>query len=159
MNTAITTLRPARLRPVDRTLRTAIPHIGGLVNRTAGDLRAAMQETGGSSWALEIPTSSHRSQVVHVRHDQRRDEIELRSFVGPFRPNLGTTDLMRRNGELVLGCVAVEDIIRDGKVRPFITIRHVQTRTHKVADLRNAVMMIGWAADELERTLFARDTE
>jgi hypothetical protein len=159
MNTALTTLRQPRLRPVERKHREQTPHIGWLVNRVARELGAAIRETGGSAWSLEIPTRSKRSQVVHVRHERESDLLELRSFVGPFRTNLGTTDLIRRNSDLVLGHIAVEDIIREGKVRPFISIRHSQPRTYQTADLRNALMMVGWAADELERTLFARDVE
>lgn len=118
-----------------------------------------MQELSPTSWALEIRTRSKRTQVVHLHHDRESDRVELRSVVGPYRANLGTTDLMRRTGEQALGRICVEDLLRNSGVRPYITVRHSQARTNESIDLRNAVSVIGWSADELERQLFARDVE
>jgi hypothetical protein len=159
MSASSTALRLRRPPVTGFSPRVRAPHLGLMVVSAARDLRAAIQQTGAASWALEINTRPHRTQVVHVEHDRIADRVVIRSVVGPFRPNLGSGELMRRNGSSVLGAIGIEDLPGPNGLRPYLTVRHVQARTKEASDLRTAIAMVGWTADELERDLFARDIE
>lgn len=148
-----------RIVVAPRIARVSAPHIpkvGIMLSAAVRHLAGAWEALAPGTWAVEIRTMHHRSQVVSVRHDESTDRIEFTSAVGPFRSSLGTTELLRRAADIPLGRLCVEEA-SDGVSRLFI--RHQQPRTVNVNDIVSAISMIGWAADALELELFARDTE
>ena len=116
-------------------------------------------------WAFEVLTSEARSQVVHVILVEERaatrdtSRVVATSPIGPLPPRLDFEGLLRRNANLDVGAICVEDLRTEtGELAPYLTLR--ASHLIATADFEEIWEMVDKAAqvaDALEKDIFARD--
>ena len=120
-----------------------------------------VREVNSDHWLIEIGTRRRRSQLVHVRRDRegsRGDErLIAESPVGPWRKRYDAESLLRRNAELDVGAICVEEL-EDGGSGEYLVFR--ASRLLETADeleVWEMVQHVARVADELESDIYAFD--
>lgn len=123
------------------------------------------QQDGDTTWRFEVLTSAGRSHVVTMYlKESSADGKDLSRLVaiapiGPVRTGISWERLLRKNAELDVGTIAIEDIWTQEHVRlPFVVFRATHlVATVDYAEVWELVSKTGEYADQLEDTLFSRD--
>ncbi len=126
---------------------------------------SAAREVSEGHWVFEVGTASTRSQVVHLilkartENGQDISRIVANSPVGPLPPRYDLERLLRRNAQLDVGAICVEDFRDDtGHTTVYLTIRASQLmRTADFAEVWEMVDIVARIADQLEREIYATD--
>lgn len=117
-------------------------------------------------WIFEVATHSGRSQVVHLfyRPVQEAGKDVSRfitlSPIGPVFRQFEYEKVLRRNSELQVGTICIEDLANHEQIAiPYLTLR----ATHMAATLDyeeawELIDLTGTVADQLEDEIFAKDT-
>lgn len=123
------------------------------------------QRESETSWRFEVMTEAGRSQVVTLYLRRTADsEHDLARFVafspiGPLGGDINFEAVLRKNAELDVGAIAIEDIWTSDNVRlPFLVFRATHlASTMDYPELWELVTKTGEYADQLEKTTFAKD--
>lgn len=129
------------------------------------------RSVGDRHWIFEVTTEEARSQVVHVlledTRDQRHPRVIFDSPIGPVPTRFDAEKLLRRNAELHVGAICIEDykteLVNDaGKTEPgtvtYLTLRATHPRV--TLDDETACYMltlVARVADDLEADIYGHD--
>lgn len=116
-------------------------------------------------WAFEVLTRDGRSQVVHVMLLEERaierdtSRVVVTSPIGPLPPRLDFEGLLRRNADLDVGAICIEELrMETGEQAPYLTLRASHLiGTADFEEIWEMVEKVARVADQLERDIFARD--
>ena len=124
------------------------------------------KQEGINHWLFEVMTRHGRSQVVHLFYKKsHHSEIDTSRFIavspiGPVYRHFEYEKILRKNSELDVGAICIEDLKNDENIIiPYLTVR----ATHMAAtiDYEEAWELIdktGMVADKLEEEIFGKDT-
>ena len=116
-------------------------------------------------WEFEIITGEGRSQVIHVFykeiiHNQiDTSRIIVESPIGPLTKNLNYEAVLRKNSDLDVGTICIEDLRNSQNlVIPYLTLRATHlVPTADAIEILELAENVAKNADELEETIYARD--
>ncbi len=116
-------------------------------------------------WVFEVMTDDQRSQVVHFLYKPLEAEgrdvsrIVADSPIGPLPRRFDLEQLLRRNAELDVGAVCVEDFRNeDNELVTYLTLRASHLLgTMAFEECWEIIEKVGRVADELERDVYAHD--
>jgi hypothetical protein len=150
----------------------------GLLSRSASpmdfhaltdQLKARFEENArnvsGSHWVYEVMTDNQRSQVVHLLYKQQRengrdaDRIVADSPIGPLPRRYDLEKLLRRNAELDVGAICIEDFRNEeGDQVTYLTLRasHLLS-TLDFEEVWEMIEKVARMADVIERDVYASD--
>lgn len=123
------------------------------------------REIDEGHWIVEVLTRDQRSQVVHVMlkehaaNGQDVSRIVTDSPIGPLPPRYDLESLLRKNAELDVGAICIEDFRDDeGDLVTYLTLR----ASHLVAtadfeEVWEMLEKVARVADEIEKDIYARD--
>ena len=123
------------------------------------------REVDTDHWVFEVLTEDQRSQVVHLllkefqANGQDVSRIVTDSPIGPLPPRYDLESLLRRNAELDVGAICIEDFRNDeGDLVTYLTLRasHLVS-TAAFADVWEMIEKVARVADNLEKEIYARD--
>lgn len=124
------------------------------------------QQEGNAEWRFEVFTEDGRSQVVnlHVRERWGGAGRDISRFVasspiGPVRAGLRFDPLLRKNAELDVGAIAIEDVwTQDNSRRAFVVFRATHlVSTADYPEIWELIRKTAGYADDLERSVYSRD--
>jgi hypothetical protein len=116
-------------------------------------------------WVFEVMTGDQRSQVVHLLLKQKEEDgqdvsrIVADSPIGPLPQRFDLETLLRKNAELDVGAICIEDFRNEDKeLITYLTLR----ASHLVAtadfeEIWEMVDKVASVADWLEKDIYARD--
>lgn len=115
-------------------------------------------------WIFEVMTGDQRSQLVHLIYkDASNGEANARivvdSPIGPRPHRFDLESLLRKNAELDVGAICIEDFRNDeNELVTYITLRasHLVS-TLDFEEIWEMVEKVARVADRLERDIYARD--
>jgi len=115
-------------------------------------------------WVFEVMTEDQRSQLVHLIYKDAMDadesaRIVVDSPIGPRPHRLDLESLLRKNAELDVGAICIEDFRNDdNELVTYITLRAShQVSTLDFEEVWEMVEKVAHVADRLERDIYARD--
>lgn len=122
------------------------------------------QQVERNHWAFEVMTGDNRSQVVHLIFKEAVDgsenaRIVVDSPIGPRPQRFDLEGLLRKNAELDVGAICIEDFRNDeNELVTYITLRasHLVS-TLDFEEIWEMVEKVAHVADRLERDIYARD--
>lgn len=123
------------------------------------------KEIESNHWVFEVMTGDQRSQLVHLIYkDLSTDEedhsrIIVDSPIGPRPPRFDLETLLRRNAELDVGAICIEDFRNDdNELVTYITLRasHLVS-TLDFEEIWEMIEKVAHVGDEIERDIYARD--
>lgn len=123
------------------------------------------REVSPTHWVYEVMTEENRSQVVHLLYKELSAEgrdvsrIVADSPIGPLPRRYDLEQLLRRNAELDVGAICIEDFRNDNnELVTYLTLRasHLLS-TLDFEEIWEIVEKIARVADDLERDIYARD--
>ena len=123
------------------------------------------REVEDGHWVFEVLTNERRSQVVHLLlkewqvNGQDVSRLVTDSPIGPLPPRYDLESLLRRNAELDVGAICIEDFRNDeGDLVAYLTLRasHLVS-TADFAEVWEMIEKVARVADALEKDIFARD--
>jgi hypothetical protein len=137
----------------------------GITSQLEERYGSAAREVSDGHWVFEVETASTRSQVVHLilkartENGQDISRIVANSPIGPKPPRYDLERLLRRNAELDVGAICIEDFRDDeGQTATYLTVRTSQLmRTADFAEIWEMVDIVARVADQLEREIYATD--
>ena len=132
-----------------------------LVTRYQNNLR----KIDDGHWVLEIDTRDSRSQIVHVLHRRKTmggedaSRVVADSPIGPLPQRFDLERLLRKNAELEIGAICIEDYRNDeNELETYITLRASRRlRTMDLPEIWEIIEKVAFAADDLELEIYARD--
>ena len=140
--------------------------VGNLINQLREHYGVNFAQEGNNHWLFEITTKSGRSQVVHLFYKKTTlsgkdiSRFVTVSPIGSLFRHFEYEKILRKNCELDIGAICIEDLKKDGDSSiPYLVLR----ATHLAAtiDYEEAWELIdktGTVADQLEEEIFALDT-
>lgn len=123
------------------------------------------REVEPNHWVFEVMTRAQRSQVVHLifkelsADGQDVSRIIVDSPIGPRPPRLDLESLLRKNAELDVGAICIEDFRNEqNEVITYLTLRasHLVS-TLDFEEVWEMVEKVAYVADLLERDIYAQD--
>lgn len=116
-------------------------------------------------WMFEAPTGRNRSQVVHLvlkefaSNGQDVSRIVITSPIGPQPKRTDWESLLRKNAELDVGAICLEDFRNEeGDLVTYLTLRASHLiRTADPEEVWEMTETVARVADRLERDIFASD--
>lgn len=122
-------------------------------------------QVDGRTWRFEVLTEAGRSQVVTLCAGEAKatgkdlSRIIAFSPIGSVGTGMNLELLLRKNAELDVGAIAIEDVWTSDNIRlPFVVFR----ATHLIAtadypEIWELVTKTAEYADRLEKTVYAKD--
>ena len=116
-------------------------------------------------WVFEVMTGDQRSQIVHLIYKDLSSggddlsRIVVDSPIGPRPQRFDLETLLRKNAELDVGAICIEDFRNDDKeLVTYITLRasHLVS-TLDFEEIWEMIEKVARVADEIERDIYARD--
>lgn len=136
-----------------------------IIERVRAEFGQNSQQDDGNTWRFEVLTDGGRSHVVtlFLKHAimNGRDLSRLIAYapIGPVSTTLNYELVLRKNCELDVGAIAIEDVwTRDNVRLPFVVFR--ATHLAVSADFQEVwelIMKTGEYADQLEKVIYAKD--
>lgn len=126
---------------------------------------ANSREVEPNHWIFEVMTDEQRSQVVHVIYKdlmvdgQDVSRIVVDSPIGPRPQRIDLESLLRRNAELDVGAICIEDFRNDeNELVTYLTLRasHLVS-TLDFEEIWEMIEKAAHVADRLEKEIYARD--
>lgn len=123
------------------------------------------KEVENNHWIFEVMTEDQRSQLVHLIYKELTSEgennsrIVVDSPIGPLPQRYDLETLLRRNAELDVGAICIEDFRNDeNELVTYITLRasHLVS-TLDFEEIWEMIEKVARVADELEADIYARD--
>jgi hypothetical protein len=123
------------------------------------------REVEPNHWVFEVMTGDQRSQIVHLllkKHSSNGADISrvvADSPIGPKLPRYDLETLLRKNAELDVGAICIEDFRdEDNQLVTYYTLRgsHLIS-TADFEEVWEMVEKIAYVADSLEKDIYARD--
>lgn len=122
------------------------------------------KEVEPNHWIFEVMTGDQRSQLVHliykdVSNGEANSRIVVDSPIGPRPHRFDTESLLRKNAELDVGAICIEDFRNDdNELITYITLRasHLVS-TLDFEEIWEMIEKVARVADRLERDIYARD--
>lgn len=123
------------------------------------------KEVEPNHWVFEVMTDDGRSQVVHlILREQSADgqdvsRIIADSPIGPLPQRFDLESLLRRNAELDVGAICIEDFRNEeNQLVTYLTLRasHL-VGTADFEEVWEMVEKVSRVADALEKDIYARD--
>ena len=123
------------------------------------------RKVSASHWVFEVMTESQRSQVVHLLYKEQRrdgrnaDRIVADSPIGPLPQRYDLEQLLRRNAELDVGAICIEDFRNEeGDQVTYLTLRasHLLS-TLDFEEVWEMIEKVASMADTIERDVYASD--
>lgn len=140
---------------------------------TFDDVTSLVQSRFGSNsrrveadhWMFEIGVGRNRSQVVHLIFKDKRWEGEdvsrlvIDTPIGPLPSRYDPESLLRRNAELDVGAICIEDFRNEDRERvTYLTLRASHLiKTLDRQEMWEMIDMVAHVADKLEKDIYARD--
>lgn len=140
--------------------------LAAIMSRIRREFGRHCQQDADNTWRVEVLTSGGRSQVVslYVRNNapSKHDWLRLVAFspIGLVSSHVNFEKVLRRNADLDVGAIAIEDISSQDNIRlPFLIFRATHLiETADYPEVWELIIKTAEYADELEQTLFAKDT-
>ncbi len=116
-------------------------------------------------WVYEVMTHDQRSQVVHLLYKEQDIEgrdasrVIVDSPIGPLPQRFDLEQLLRKNAELDVGAVCIEDFRNeDNELVTYLSLRasHLLP-TLDFEEICEMLEKIAFVADDLEQDIYARD--
>ncbi len=126
---------------------------------------ANARAVGTDHWIFEVMTGDQRSQVVHLIFKelsvdgQDVSRIVVDSPIGRRPPRVDLESLLRRNAELDVGAICIEDFRNDeNELVTYLTLRasHLVS-TLDFEEIWEMIEKVAHVADRLEKEIYARD--
>ena len=123
------------------------------------------REIESNHWIFEVMTGDQRSQIVHLLYRDNLSNGEdvsriiVDSPIGPRPQRFDLETLLRKNAELDVGAVCIEDFRNeDNELVSYITIRasHLVS-TLDFEEIWEMIEKVARVADQLERDIYAQD--
>ena len=124
-----------------------------------------VKEVDADHWLVEVGTRRRRSQIVHVRRtvwddgEASDERLVAESPIGRWRKRYDAQNLLRKNAELDVGAICLEEIGEDdGEPGVYLVFR--ASRLLKTADeleVWEMVQHVARVADDLESDIYAFD--
>jgi len=123
------------------------------------------REIEPSHWMFEVLTGKNRSQVVHLickeltTDGQDISRVVAMSPIGPVPLRGDFESLLRRNAELDVGAICIEDFRdEENQLLSYLTLRasHLVS-TADFEEIWEMVEKVARVADRLERDIYAHD--
>lgn len=123
------------------------------------------RELAPDHWVIEVMTRDGRSQVVHMllkenaANGQDVSRIVTDSPIGPLPPRIDLESLLRKNAELDVGAICIEDFRNEEKdLVTYLTLRasHL-VETADYAEVWEMLEKVAREADAIEKEIYARD--
>lgn len=123
------------------------------------------KEVEPNHWVFEVMTDDGRSQVVHlILKEQSADGQDVSrviadSPIGPLPQRFDLESLLRRNAELDVGAICIEDFRNEeNQLVTYLTLRasHL-VGTADFEEVWEMVEKVSRVADALEKDIYARD--
>ena len=123
------------------------------------------REIESNHWIFEVMTGDQRSQIVHLLYrdnlsnGEDASRIIVDSPIGPRPQRFDLESLLRKNAELDVGAVCIEDFRNeDNELVSYITIRasHLVS-TLDFEEIWEMIDKVARVADQLERDIYAQD--
>lgn len=123
------------------------------------------REVEPNHWVFEVMTGDQRSQIVHLilkAHSSNGEDISrvvADSPIGPKPQRYDLESLLRRNAELDVGAICIEDFRgEDNQLVTYFTLRasHL-VKTADFEEVWEMVDKVARVADLLEKDIYARD--
>ncbi len=115
-------------------------------------------------WVFEVNTGDQRSQVVHLLFkesggDGQASRVVADSPIGPMPHRYDLEGLLRKNAELDVGAICVEDFRNESnELVTYLTLRasHLVS-TADFEEVWEMVEKVARVADSLEKEIYAQD--
>jgi hypothetical protein len=136
-----------------------------LTGRLKSRFEENARKVGASHWVYEVMTGDQRSQVVHLLYKEQRengraaDRIVADSPIGPLPQRYDLEQLLRRNAELDVGAICIEDFRNEeGDQVTYLTLRasHLLS-TLDFEEVWEMIEKVAQMADVIERDVYASD--
>ena len=123
------------------------------------------KEVEPNHWVFEVMTGDSRSQVVHLilkeysADGQDVSRIIADSPIGPLPQRFDLESLLRKNAELDVGAICIEDFRNEeNQLVTYLTLRasHLIS-TADFEEIWEMVEKVSRVADSLEKDIYARD--
>ena len=123
------------------------------------------REVEPNHWMFEVLTDDRRSQVVHLlmrEHSadgQDTSRVIADSPIGPLPQRFDLESLLRKNAELDVGAICIEDFRNnENQLVTYLTLRasHLIS-TADFEEVWEMVEKVARVADSLEKDIYARD--
>lgn len=123
------------------------------------------REVESNHWVFEVMTGEQRSQVVHLIYKEMSAEgrdvsrIVVDSPIGPLPQRFDMETLLRKNAELDVGAICIEDFRNDeNELVTYLTLRasHLVS-TLDFEEIWEMIEKAARVADRLEKEIYARD--
>lgn len=123
------------------------------------------QQESSTAWRLEVFTTEGRSQVVTLSvktvgsGDKDLSRLVAISPIGALSSGINCEKLLRRNADLDVGAIAIEDVwTADGTRLPFVVFR----ATHLIVtadypEVWELIVKTAEYADDLEKKVYGKD--
>jgi hypothetical protein len=123
------------------------------------------REVEPNHWVFEVMTGDQRSQVVHLIYKelsadgQDVSRIVVNSPIGPLPPRFDLESLLRRNANLDVGAICIEDFRNDqNELVSYLTLRGTHlVSTLDFEEIWEMVEKSARVADLLEKEIYVRD--
>lgn len=116
-------------------------------------------------WMFDIRAGRNRSQVIHLlykektRNEENFSRLVIDSPIGPLPNRYDPESLLRKNAELDVGAICIEDFRNeDRELVTYLTLRasHL-VRTLDRAEVWEMIEWVAQVADRLEKDIYAHD--
>lgn len=123
------------------------------------------REVEPNHWMFEVMTGENRSQVVHLIckeqdvNGQDLSRIVADSPIGPVPQRADFESLLRKNAELDVGAICIEDFRdEENQLVSYFTLRasHLVS-TADFEEIWEMVEKVSYVADRLEKDIYASD--
>lgn len=137
-----------------------------IIDKLKTEFNKNYRQDDDQSWRFEIYTQSGRSQVVTLLfREQYHSDNNVSRFIafspiGPIFRNFNFEDILRKNSELDIGAIAIEDLKNQENIKvPYLVFRashlFITADYHEIWEL---VVKTAEYADNLESTIYSTDT-
>ena len=116
-------------------------------------------------WMFEVGVGRNRSQVIHLiyknktRNEKDVSRLVIDSPIGPLPKRYDPESLLRKNAELDVGAICIEDFRKeDRELVTYLTLRasHL-VHTLDQEEVWEMIDLVAQVADRLEKDIYARD--
>lgn len=122
-------------------------------------------QSGANHWLFEVITKSDRSQVVHLFYKKiTLSEKDISRFItvspiGPVSRHFEYEKILRKNSELDIGAICIEDLKNEDKLSvPYLVFRATHlVPTIDYEEIWELIDKTGVTADQLEEEIYAND--
>lgn len=136
-----------------------------LTSRLKSRFAENARRVSDSHWVFEVMTGDQRSQVVHLLYKGKRangrdtSRIVADSPIGPLPRRYDLEQLLRRNAQLDVGAICIEDFRNEENDQiTYLTLRasHLLS-TLDFEEIWEMIEKIAHMADVIEREVYASD--